>query len=355
MNKEVISDKQCIHVIIMNMIGIETILTSGIVAKQDLWIAILLSLFTALLIILIYARIHHIFLGNDLFDILEICFGKYIGKGICILFFLHFLLGSSAIVYTISEFIIVVSLPETPKIFVMIIIMIICVWSVKAGIEVIGRTSEIFLTPIVGLIFVTILLLVPKMDINNIRPTLYRGIKPIVEGVLSITTIQFLAPMLMLIFSNFESRKSPYKVYISGLLCGGVIIFATSVTNVLVLGVNHAESLYYPSYVTVSRVDIGNVLQRMEAVAAIVFILGGVVKLSIYLLATCKGFAKICKCENYRFLVTPVALFILNQSYSFFDSTMEYLEIAKIWGYYAFLFQVILPIIIWTTAEIKKK
>lgn len=91
---------------------------------------------------------------------------------------------------------------------------------------------------------------------------------------------------------------------------GGIIIFVTSITNVLVLGVNYAESLYHPSYTTVARVNMGNKLQIMEDIVAIIFILGGVVKLSIFLLSSCKGLTKVFEYNDYRFLVIRISLFI---------------------------------------------
>lgn len=84
--------------------------------------------------------------------------------------------------------------------------------------------------------------------------------------------------------------------------------------------------------------------------------MGGFVEISIYLLATCKGIIKFFGYEDYRFIVTPTTLLVVNLSYFEFDSITSYFEWSiETWPYYSFLFQVILPIIILVVVEIKKK
>ena len=75
----------------------------------------------------------------------------------------------------------------------------------------------------------------------------------------------------------------------------------------------------------------------------------------ICLFAASKGIAKIFNVENYRQVVVPVTLFIMAFSSVIFENTHEMLEWAKIYKYYAFPFQVILPLIIYIVAEIKHR
>lgn len=357
MNKEVISDKQGISLMVLFIIGESSILTMGLEAKKDLWIATILAIFMVLPIMAVYSRIHHLFGDKDFFDIVEFCFGRFIGKIIIVLFTWYMIDLTSLILRDFGNFINTVSLPETPIIIIMISLITICTWSVKEGIGVMGRWSNFFLTVVIIIMFSTILLLIPNMNINNIRPVLYNGIKPVVKGAFGTVSIPFAETVAFTIaFSKFKTQKSPYRIYIIGLLLGGIGLFIISLANILVLGTDSTLILYYPSYSTVKKINIGEVLQRLEVVVALVFILGGFIKVSITLLAACKGVTKIFRCNYYQFIVTPIALLILNLSYFEFDSVMEYMDWnKKIYPYYAFPFQVILPIIIWISAEVKKK
>ncbi|HYE11095.1 MAG TPA: GerAB/ArcD/ProY family transporter, partial [Patescibacteria group bacterium] len=115
-------------------------------------------------------------------------------------------------------------------------------------------------------------------------------------------------------------------------------------------------SVYFPSYTAISRVNIGNFLQRLEVAVAIVFILSGFIKISICLLAATKGITKLFGFKDYRALVTPVGLLMVNLAYLVYGSIMEMFEWADdIWPYYAFPFQVLLPLIILIAVEIKSR
>ncbi|WP_432409091.1 GerAB/ArcD/ProY family transporter [Wukongibacter sp. M2B1] len=356
MKKEVISDKQGIFLMVLILLGTSVILVMGLNAKKDLWLANIVSILMALPMIIIYARLHYIFNGKDLFDILIICFGNFFGTGISILYiWFSFHLGT-LIAKDFGIFITSVSFPETPEFTVILAIIVLGIFGVKKGIELLGRLAEFFTPFIIIFIFTIILLLIPHMNINNISPVLGNGIKPIIKGAFYSFAFPFAETVILtMFFSGFNSKKSPYKIYIAGLLIGGFILFSISLTILLVLGINSSLSSYFPTYSITTRINIGTFFQRLEIISATIFILGGFVKMSICLLAACKGTAKILNCTDYRFIVTPTALLMCNLSLFLHDSTMEVLEFAStVSPYYKFPFQVIFPIIILIIAETKK-
>jgi len=357
MNKETISDKQGISLVVLFIVGESSILVMGLEAEKDLWLATILAIFMSLPMMAIYSRIHYLFPDKDFFDIIELCFGRFIGKVIIALFTWYMIDLTALILRDFGNFIKTVSIRETPIIIIMMSLIILCSWAAKEGIETIGRWSKLFLPIVIVIMFTTVLLLTPSMNINNILPVLYNGAKPVVKGAFGPVSIPFIETVAFtMVFSKFKTQKSPYKIYIIGLLIGGILVSLSSLTDILVLGVDLASILYYPSYTAITRISIGEFLQRLEVLGSLVFILGGFIKVSITLLAACKGFTRVFGYNYYRFIVTPIALLILNLSYFEFDSVMSYGEWNKgIYPYYAFPFQVILPIIIWITAEIKKK
>ncbi|WP_165000270.1 GerAB/ArcD/ProY family transporter [Anaerophilus nitritogenes] len=357
MHKENISTKQGVSLIILFIIGSSSIFTQGLEAGGDLWLAFIIGIGMVIPIIIIYARLHCLFPNKNLFDIIEICFGKIIGKVMIVLYtwFVYFMM--SDIVVNYSQFIHVVSFPETPQIIIQIVFVFLCAWGLKEGMEVMGRCSEVFLyIPILLLVFI-VLLSIPNMDINHIAPVLSKGMKPVFEGAFSVMTFPFIQMIVFtMVFEDLNTNKSIYKIYLGGVLIGGIYLLLLSMTNILVLGVESATGIYYPSHETASRIKIGDILQRMEAIVSIVFLLGGFIKISILLLCTCKGISKIFKIKEYHLIILPVALLQINLAYFQYDSVMYYFEFNRdIWPYYHFPFQIIFPIIIWIVAEIKQK
>nr|WP_281426063.1 GerAB/ArcD/ProY family transporter [Crassaminicella profunda] len=196
---------------------------------------------------------------------------------------------------------------------------------------------------------------IPQMDINNIRPILSNGIKSVIKGALETCTFLFLQTVVLtMVLGKFERKDSPFKVYIKGLLIGGIIIFIISLTNILTLGINGIERYYFPSHITASRINIRNALQRIEILPSIILTIGTFIKISIYMIAACKGITKIFSFKDYRFIVVPMSLLMINLSSFEFENMIEYYKFADVWYWYAFPFEVILPIIIWIPSEIKK-
>lgn len=354
MKIEIISDEEAVCLITMFVIGTSGVIVTGLQAKQDLWVSVILSIFMAFFMVIIYARLNCIFKGENLFYILEICFGKVIGKFIGLLYVWYTLHLSCLILRDFGEFQVVV-LKETPMMVTMMITALLGIWALKDGIETMGRYAKTF-APLVVIVVLTIAVLVSKdMHISNLEPILSQGFKPIMDGAFSAFSFPFGEIVIFtMVFSKFKNDKCIYNVYILGLLISGGIIFITSTAEVLILGVNTCLETYFPGYVTVAKLDVGNVLQRLEIITTFIFILGGFIKFSVCLLASVNGIAKIFEVDDYRFIVTPMSYASLNLAYITANSRMSFFDFSlKIYPYYALPFQVIVPLILWIIAELK--
>ncbi|MCY6355640.1 GerAB/ArcD/ProY family transporter [Clostridium sp. ZS2-4] len=356
MSNESVSDKQGIATIVLFLIGTSSMKVMGIEAGKDMWLAILLAILMALPMILIYGELHYMFPGKDLFDIFEICFGKVIGKGIIALYTWYLFQDGAIILRNVCQFINITTLEATPLIVIETCIGILCMYMVKTGIETIGKSAEFFLPILLIPMFITIVLLTKYMDINRILPVLYNGIKPIIKAAYLEFTFPFGEMIAFAVFFSHFTDKSSYKVYILGLLIGGSIVFITSLTIGLTLGIGTAKIIYYPAYGAISLINIREFLTRLELIGAIVFTIGGIFKVSVHLLVTCKGIAKIFQCMEYKFVITPISLLMSILSYTVYDSPMEFWEWdAKVWVYYIIPFQIIFPIITIIIAKINNK
>ncbi|WP_187296331.1 GerAB/ArcD/ProY family transporter [Tepidibacter mesophilus] len=214
MSKEVISDRQATSLIILFIGGSTLLFGTGGEAEQDAWLSILLSILYAFPILMIYARILSLFPQKDLFDILELVFGKFLGKIISLLYIWFALHLGTLVLTDFGDFPTIVSIGKTPKIVPMTCIIFLCSWAIKEGIEVLGRWGEF---SIWGFIFTAIVgtsLLTPNWDINNIQPVLYKGIKPVLQGAFAVFSFPFAETILFCyVFSSLKYKKSPYRVY----------------------------------------------------------------------------------------------------------------------------------------------
>ena len=145
MKWEVINDRQKIYLVIFFILGTATTIVRGLEAKQDLWLAIILAMLMALVMCFIYGRIHYLSSNKTFFDVLEICFGKAIGRTLCLLYALFIFHLSTLIVVDLGFFLTTISFPDTPRTVFSILAVLTSVYAIKSGIEVVARWAEFFL------------------------------------------------------------------------------------------------------------------------------------------------------------------------------------------------------------------
>ena len=357
MNKEVISTRQGIKMAILFLFGSTLIMGTGGAPGRDMWISTLAAVIATVPVYMIYARILSLFPGKDLFEILEHNFGKAIGKLMGIVFvWFAFHLGA-LVMRNIGEFIFTESLTQTPMIAPMIGFALLCIWGAKAGVETIAKCADYFILFVMVLLVVYSLLAIPIMDVENVPPIMGKGLLSSLKGTFSAFSYPFgEALVLMYIFSSIKEKKATYRIFLMALLVAGITISFIALRNIMILGPFTLKSVYFPAYTAITRINIGNFLQRIEVGVTIVFLLCGFMKTSICLLGATKGLGRILGFDDYRILVTPVGLLMLNLSYIIYGSIMEMYDWAfKIWPYYAFIFEAVLPVFIWIFIEVKEK
>jgi spore germination protein KB len=357
MRTEIISEKEGIALSTLFIMGPAIILPTGADALKDFWIAIILSVVLGALVSLMYIKILSAFPGKDLFDISEILFGRFAGKAVSLLYVWFAFHLASLIFADYTYFIKTVNFPEVNELTIIIFPAILCIWALKIGIEGLGRFSTLIFVPLCSFVLIAIFLLIPKMDFEHLLPVFENGFQPIFRGTFSVLTFPFAETVVFMgVFNCFRENKSISKVYLFSIILGGFFILLTKSSEVLVLGIDKFTQFYFPAYASVSRVEIGNFIQRIEIIVGLLFTLSGLVKVCICMLAACKGISKILGFDDYRFLVTPMVL--LNVAFVF----ISYSNIIQLrfWTsyismYYKFPFQVILPLIILAFALLKKK
>lgn len=355
MSKEIISDKQGVMLVILFTMGSTLILGAGGEAKQDVWIAILLAVAFAIPAVFVYSRLLFLFPGKDIFDILEINFGKVFGKFIQVFFIWYAFHLGALVIRNFTEFVRIVAMPETPSFITNMFMAIVCILAIKDGIEVLGRIAAFILPILMAIILLVTFLSMPNYELNNLKPLLYDGFKPVLNGAFSAFSFPLAETVVFtMVYSSLKSRRSPYKVYYGGLLISSILLISVFVRNVLVFGAETVSMLYFPSYSVVSVINIGEFLQRIEVTVAVIFLFASFVKVSVCMYAATNGIAKLFNLGDYRSMVAPVGLLMALLSRIIYDGAMEMEEWALFYyRYYAIPFQIILPIIILIVAEIK--
>lgn len=335
--------------------GTTLILGIGSSAKNDAWLAGITGIIMSIPMVLIYARIQILFPGKDLFDILQLIYGRILGSIVSTIYILYAFHLGSLVLRNFGEFMNTAGFPETPMLVSLIFMGMLCAVSVRLGIEVIGRFCTALLPLLLSIIAIVLLFSLSAANFEYLKPILGSGIMPVIKGGFSAFSFPFAETVLFLgVTFSLNTDNSSYKVYLFSIIFAGIIIVIVTIRNIAILG-NLLPMLYFPSHIAVSLISIMDFIQRMELTVVIIFIDGVFVKASICLFVTCRGITRVLKLTDYRSIVIPMGILMVYFSYTVYDNIMQMSYWAfKVYPYYAFPMQVILPIVIWISAEVKR-
>ncbi|HAN44760.1 MAG TPA: hypothetical protein DCP97_05150, partial [Ruminococcaceae bacterium] len=171
MNNQTINGKQMKYVIALFLIGsILLISEASAEAKQDAWLAITIAAGAAMLLTLIHDAILRLYPGENLYQILINIFGGIFGKILCGIYVFYAIHLGMNVTNSYTGFINIINLDATPKYVIGWFAIIPCIYMVKSGLGVLGRTAKVCFTIMIFLFFIIILASIKIMDFSNIQP-----------------------------------------------------------------------------------------------------------------------------------------------------------------------------------------
>lgn len=356
MMDERISAKQVVCIMILFILGSNLITGGNMTAKQDAWASLIIGYIIAIPIVAIFAYFKKSFPNKDLFDLSYIAFGKIGGSIITIIFSVYTIRLGSLVIRNFTEFIQVVSLPETPQYINAICFGFISFYTVKKGIEILARGATFVLPVVVITVIILGLLSIKHMNVDYIKPVLAQDWRVIFKGALYNVMFPFaeIAVFIML-FPLVDTKKSPTKLYFYAITFGTLIFLDVVIRNTLVLGMPIMKSVYFPSYSAVGIINIKDFVSRIEVLVTGNFIVSGLVKITVCLYASCKGLAKLFNIKDYKKLAAPIALLMIAIAGFVFDSTMQMFENINNRGFFILTIQVGVPALVLIGAKIKTR
>ncbi|WP_368293030.1 endospore germination permease [Dehalobacter sp. TBBPA1] len=353
MQKNLISTKQAIYILIMFILG-NSVMYTGSKAKQDTWLAVIIGLVLFAPMMMVYARIVSLYPGKNLYAIVIDVFGKFFGRAIISLYVLYAISLGSLLMRNFSEFIHVVAMSETPKIVPLVFLFTLSVWMIKSGVETLGRWTRVALPVVFVSLLVTLFLSVKSMDFSNLKPVAGTEFNILMGSAFTIFSFPFAETVLFTtLFGSVKANSNPYKIYIYGIVISTLFFLAAGLRNA-VIGLS-LGMFYFASYAAVSVISLGEFFTRIEVLIGLAFLLDLFVKLCVCMFAASMGISKIVNIKNYKELAIPVGLLMMTLAIILFANILEMYDWLDIYKYFALPFQVILPLIILAGAEIKTR
>lgn len=349
-SSEKLQIRNAIAMLLVFYIGNGGIFAATLGLGPDGWIAQLLGFAIAIPLFLILGRLMRLMPGMDFFEMLNYTFGRALAVFVSILYLGYFLMLSST-VWVYAEFIRLVNLPNTPLLVILLVFFTVCVYLAESGVLTAGRWS-VFLAAILIFVAVTLTLFaVSGMRMTNLLPVAADGGKAVVRGGLRFAISPFgeAVAVLAVIGIRLDKEASPYKLF----FVGGMIALAFFVLNFLrdlaILGAVGMDSMHFPSYKVAGVIQMGSIGARVEFLAVLPFLLAGLTKTAICLMAAAKVARRIVPRPPERCVMISLAFVSL--------------ILASIWAsnlgertghfHVAPVFQFGIPAVMWIVAEVK--
>lgn len=358
--KEKISPRQFMVLVLFYTVGsavlfLPSILTKA--AKQDAWISSFLSIGFGILLVWFYAKIAELYPDKTYSELTTYVLGKFGGGLVNGLTFLYFFILTTLLMWDIGDFIITQIMPETPIHAIFILFMLVVIYGVRLGIETLSRAVEIFLPWILLLFVLTILFLVPNFQMSNLTPVLENGIKPIFNGVYRVVAFPLLELIIFLMITTYVyDPKTIKKSFTKGVAIGTAILMVFTFMSIGVLGAELTTRNIFPIYALAKKINIGDFLQRVEVLVAILWFLTLYFKLAITFHVSVQYIGYFTKIKDTKPLILPLGMLTIVLTMIFIPSSVFLKEFDDL-AYFplSFLIGLILPMIVFVAAKIKKK
>lgn len=356
MNIEKFSSSQGRPLMIIFILGTSLMLSRGTEAHESEWIAMIIAIVTSIPLVYIYSKLLMLFPGKGLYDILQIVYGKITSKILIFLYTFYFFHLSAICLRDITEYVQVVSLPDTPQYITALFIMILTLYSLNLGFNVIATWSQKVLPFIMLMIIATLVLGISQYNYGQLRPMMYEGIKPVLKSAYTSLTFPFGETVVFMVFFGFlyNSRDSS-KIYIRSILIGGVVLILAAIRNILLLGFPNMGNVYFPSHYATSLINVLGFIQRIEILVSTNLVLSGFIKCAVYLYAACMGIMKLFNLKNINIIALVFCIALIPISLMLYKSTMEMFRFIEIYKYYVIPFQFIFPILTLIVTLLQKK
>lgn len=337
-------------------IGIYILFGIGADLKQDAWIGVLTSMVISIPLVYLFGILLSLYPGENIYGIIEKVFGRIIGKIIISIVVFHCIFVSSSILHNLTDFVELTALWQTPNIIPALMVIILCIWMLRCGIEVLYNWTRFNLIVIFLVVLLLLTIVISNMDINNIRPVLSSGIPEILKSSISISMLGFAEIFVFMGFCDCVESKGLKTIFIKPVFLACIVCTAIVIVNILLLGGEAYGEFYYPGYESTRRIYVLGEYQRLEATVSISFMIFRFVEICFYLFAASKGIQSLFKLNHYKVILAPIGFIVLNISHTLYNSMFNAIEFIETqWPIYGIITQVVLPIFILLVALLKRK
>ncbi|EFM09459.1 spore germination protein [Paenibacillus curdlanolyticus YK9] len=326
-------------------------------AMNAAWLSLLISLAFGLALLAMMLYLINRYPGVSFIDICRKTIGKwptFAVAGLMLTMAFHMAAG---ILIDVAGFMNSMMLPETPAYVFTGMMFIVVALLLRAGIETIARMFVIMTVIVILFWAVVIVLLIPDYHLDFLAPIFPEGIKPMLLG--SYFTFGFpygevVLFMTVLPYARTGAPKKLKTMLVGMMIINVVILILSTICTIMTLGPLAAEKRY-PLFVLAQIIEIGDIIERMEAIVGMSMIAGSLMKATITMFAILTIVTDLFKINNRRLMVNPLCVMTQLMALTLPATMLEWEELVVVvhplWVGVVY----VLPLVFITTAAFLRK
>ncbi|MED4240016.1 GerAB/ArcD/ProY family transporter [Priestia megaterium] len=330
MEKAKISASQLFILMVLFELGTSLLLPIAMDAKQDAWLAILFGMVLSFVLLLVYHRLYLYYPDLLPTEYMQKILGKALGSLLAFIYIFYFIYDVARVLRDIGEMLLTFAYPDTPLFIANALLILVIIYTVRKGIEVIARSGEIFFIFMYILAVTGFILIMCSglIDFKNLRPVLEEGIFPI----LKVTFNQILyfpfgeAIVFTMILPYLKNPKKAKVTMIWATGLAGINLTITMIVNLSVLGVDLTARSQFPLLSTVQSIQVADFLERLDVFFMLALVIGGFFKISVLFYAAVIGTANLFKIKSPSRLSYPFGIIILFMSLTISSNFQEHVH-----------------------------
>ncbi|OKL35679.1 GerAB/ArcD/ProY family transporter [Domibacillus mangrovi] len=361
MEKAKISAYQLFTLLLLFELGSALVYTLANGAKQDAWMAVLMAMVGGFCLFFIHYRLYCYYPNLPPMEYMQMLLGPVLGKIIAFLFILYFMYVAATILRGFGEMLVISAYPATPIFFINALFILVIIYTVYKGIEVLSRTSEVLFF-VVSLLAVSIFLLIilsGNINMDNLKPVFEEGVSPIIKTVFTDTLYFPFGQMIIftMILPYVNERKKVKRTGLLAIGMSGFVLALITAMNISVLGIDRTTRSPFPFLTTIQMIELAGFLERLDVYFILLVTLTAFVKLSVFFYVTVLSVSHLFHVKHPSHLAYPLGMVVLFLSMAVASNWTEYnQEWFKVeYVYIDPLFQVILPIFLLIVAFFKNR
>ncbi|GIM45010.1 germination protein [Collibacillus ludicampi] len=325
-------------------------------AGRDLWLSTILASLVGFLVVYVIDRLNKLYPEQTFFQYCEHILGVLPGKMLGLIYLSYFLYAEGIILREYAEFVIGSFLSQTPFLVVVGSLVFVCACAVRGGVEVVGRSAQLFVGLFILPFFLMVLLLLPDLHVRNMFPILAHGIMPTIKG--AFVSQSWMGQIFLgAFFLPYVVDRANGKKW--GMITVFFIMLNLLMANLTVLflfGQEVTSMLTYPVMDAARYVSLADFIEHLESIVMAVWVAGVFVKVCVYYYALVLGTAQWIKLSDYRPLVLPFGFLMILFTFWIVPSHQKLGElITKVKIFEVTLLFVVIPVLLLPVAVLRKR